>query len=94
MRSKSAGSTWAGLAPASGPALVATDPLDRPRRWFAVLPGPGPDWADAVGHDPGITIVDGMALLLTDLRSLAEVRARVAGRLPEGVDTTLYPVDD
>jgi homoserine dehydrogenase len=88
------GSTWAGLSPAVGPSMRAGDPLDAPRRWFAVLPGPAPVWTEGAGHDPGITIVDGVAVLLTDLRSLADVRADLVRRLPGGLDVTLYPVDD
>jgi homoserine dehydrogenase len=89
------GSTWAGLAPATGPAVAAGDPLARPRRWFAVLPGHAPDWTAGAGHDPGITIVDGrVLLLLAEALSLTEVRERLLGRLPEGADATLYPVDD
>ena len=32
------GSTWAGLAPATGPAIAAADPLDGRRRWYAFVP--------------------------------------------------------
>jgi homoserine dehydrogenase len=33
------GSTWAGLASASGPAVAAADPLDDDRPWLVVAPG-------------------------------------------------------
>ncbi|MGP1674548.1 MAG: homoserine dehydrogenase, partial [Candidatus Limnocylindrales bacterium] len=32
------GSTWAGLPPATGPAVAARDPLDGPRHWYAFVP--------------------------------------------------------
>ncbi len=87
-------STWAGLAAASDPLTVALDPLDGPRPWYAFLPPvrpgslPGP-LADvpAVAFDEGTAIV-------SDAVTLREARAAFASLLPDGVDVTLYPVDD
>ena len=73
---------------------AARDPLASPRRWFAVLPGPAPAWTDGNAPDPGITVIEGMAVLSTDLLSLPDVREAIVGRLPAGADVTLYPVDD
>ena len=89
------GSTWAGLAPATGPAVAAADPLDGPRHWYAFLPAvragvPLPtalDEAAAVGFEDGTAI-------RSEVVSLAEAKAAFAAVLPDGVDVTLYPVDD
>jgi len=88
------GSTWAGLAPAVGPAVAAADPLDGRRHWYAFVPavnaGPLPeilDEAAAVSFDEGTAI-------RSEVATLAEAKAAFAALLPEGVDVTLYPVDD
>ena len=88
------GSTWAGLPAATGPAVAAADPLDGPRHWFAFLPavrsGPLPsalDEAAAVGFEDGTAI-------RSEVVTLAEAKEAFAGILPDGVDVTLYPVDD
>ncbi len=110
------GSTWAGLPPAAAPAIRATDPFDRPRRWFAYVPVvAGSDEADggdaeddgAAGDDGGddaplpallrdsatVAFEDGTAVRTPDA-TLADVRAAFAAIVPDGVDVTLYPVDD
>ncbi len=88
------GSTWAGLPAATGAATAAADPLDGPRHWYAFLPAvqPGPlpsalDEAAAVGFDDGTAI-------RSEVVTLAEAKAAFAAILPDGVDVTLYPVDD
>jgi homoserine dehydrogenase len=88
------GSTWAGLAPATGAAVAAADALDGPRHWFAFLPavkaGPLPaalDEAATVGFEDGTAI-------RSEVATLAEAKAAFASILPDGVDVTLYPVDD
>ena len=88
------GSTWAGLPAATGPAIAAADPLDARRRWFAFLPavkaGPLPaalDAAATVGFEDGTAI-------RSEAVTLSEAKAAFAAILPDGVDVTLYPVDD
>ncbi len=88
------GSTWAGLPAATGPAVAAADPFDGRRHWFAFLPAvqPGPlpgalDEAAAVGFEDGTAI-------RSEVVTLAEAKAAFAAILPDGVDVTLYPVDD
>lgn len=92
--SRGVGSTWAGLAPATDPAVAAADPLDGRRHWYAfapaVDPGPLPDILDeaaTVGFEDGTAI-------RTEVATLAEARAAFAAILPPGVDVTLYPIDD
>ena len=88
------GSTWAGLAPAAGGAVAACDPLDGPRHWYAFVPavreGSLPtalDEAAAVGFEDGTAI-------RSEVVTLAEAKAAFDSILPDGVDVTLYPVDD
>ncbi len=88
------GSTWAGLPAATGPAVAAADPFDGRRHWYAFLPavkrGPLPtalDEAAAVGFEDGTAI-------RSEVVTLAEAKAAFAAILPDGVDVTLYPVDD
>jgi homoserine dehydrogenase len=88
------GSTWAGLPATTGPAVKAADSLDGRRHWYAFLPavkaGPLPaalDEAAAVGFEDGTAI-------RSEVVTLAEAQAAFAGILPDGVDVTLYPVDD
>jgi hypothetical protein len=89
------GSTWAGLPPASGPAIAADDPLDASRRWYAFLRATRDDsppprlLADAATID----FPEGTAIR-TPVATVAEVRAAFCTVLPDGVDVTLYPVDD
>ena len=88
------GSTWAGLPAATGGAIPAADPLDGPRHWFAWVPAvregelPAPlDEAAAVGFEDGTAI-------RSEVVTLAEAKAAFDAILPDGVDVTLYPVDD
>jgi homoserine dehydrogenase len=88
------GSTWAGLPPATSAAVAACDPLDGPRHWFAFVPAvrdvalpTALDEAAAVGFEEGTAI-------RSEFVTLAEAKAAFDAILPEGVDLTLYPVDD
>ena len=88
------GSTWAGLAPATGAACPAADPLDGPRQWYAFVPavqaGPLPA---ALADAATVDFEDGTAVR-SAIVTLEEVRAAFDAILPAGVDVTLYPVDD
>jgi homoserine dehydrogenase len=88
------GSTWAGLPAATGPAVAAADPLDNRRRWYAFLPAvedrPLPTMLDEAAS---VEFEDGTAIR-SEVGTLAEAREAFAALLPEGVDVTLYPVDD
>nr|MBA2757128.1 hypothetical protein [Chloroflexota bacterium] len=88
------GSTWAGLPASTGPAVAAADPLDGPRHWYAFLPAvrPGPLPA-ALDEAAAVAFEDGTAIR-SELVTLAEARTAFCALLPDGVDVTLYPVDD
>jgi homoserine dehydrogenase len=88
------GSTWAGLPPAVNAAVPAADPLDAPRRWFAFVGSVRDselpavlDRAASVGFEEGSAI-------RTEVATLDEAKAAFDAILPDGVDVTLYPVDD
>lgn len=91
-------STWAGLAPATDPAGSAADPLDDPRRWYAFVPAAGmasPLPAHAAQRNRAVITELGTGTAIrTQTLNLEEARAIVAPILPEGVDVTLYPIDD
>ncbi len=89
------GSTWAGLAPASGPAAAAADPLDGPRHWYAFLPAVRADVTLPTALDEAASVMfeDGTAIR-SEVVTLAEAKAAFDAILPDGVDVTLYPVDD
>jgi len=88
------GSTWAGLPAATGAAIAAADPLDGRRPWYAFLPaveaGPLPA---ALAEAASVAFEDGTAIR-SEAVTLAEARAAFSAILPDGVDVTLYPVDD
>ncbi|MEA2578288.1 MAG: homoserine dehydrogenase [Chloroflexota bacterium] len=88
------GSTWAGLPAATGAAVAASDPLDGRRHWYAFLPavevGPLPAALDEAAAVP---FEDGTAIR-SEAVTLAEAKAAFSAILPDGVDVTLYPVDD
>ena len=88
------GSTWAGLPASTGPSVAAADPLDGPRHWYAFLPAvrPGPLPA-ALDEAAAVAFEDGTAIR-SELVTLAEARTAFCALLPDGVDVTLYPVDD
>lgn len=88
------GSTWAGLPPATGPAVAAADPFDNRRHWYAFLPAvePGPLPA-ALEEAATVEFEDGTAIR-SEVVTLAEAKAAFDAILPSGVDVTLYPVDD
>ncbi len=88
------GSTWAALPAATGPATAAADPFDGRRHWFAFLPAvkPGP-LPDALDEAAAVGFEDGTAIR-SEVVTLAQAKAAFAAILPDGVDVTLYPVDD
>jgi homoserine dehydrogenase len=89
------GSTWAGAAPAAGPAISALDPLDGPRHWFAFVPAirAGVGLPEAHDEAASVEFADGTAIR-SEVVTLAEARAAFDAILPAGADVTLYPVDD
>lgn len=88
------GSTWAGLAPATGPAVAAADPLDGRRRWYVFLPPVTPgDIPDGLDDAATIEFPEGTAVR-TEPTTLDEIRKAILPLLPDGADATLYPVDD
>ena len=91
---RGSGSTWAGLPPASGPAVAAADPFDGRRHWYAFLPAiesvPLPEALDEAAT---VEFEDGTAIR-SEVVTLAEAKAAFDAILPRGVDVTLYPVDD
>ena len=89
------GSTWAGLPPATDPAVAAADPLDGPRHWYAFLPAVRADVTlpSALDEAASVAFEDGTAIR-SEVVTLAEAKAAFASILPDGVDVTLYPVDD
>ncbi len=89
------GSTWAGLAPATGPAVAAADPLDGPRHWYAFIPAvrAGITLPAALDEAAAVEFEDGTAIR-SEVVTLAEAKAAFDAILPPGTDVTLYPVDD
>jgi homoserine dehydrogenase len=89
------GSTWAGLAPAIGPAVSAADPLDGPRHWYAFIPAvrAGVSLPTALDEAASVEFEDGTAIR-SEVVTLAEAKAAFDAILPPGTDVTLYPVDD
>ena len=87
-------STWAGLASAIGPAVAALDPLDAPRHWYAFVPAvrPGP-LPRALADAATVAFGDGSAMR-SRVVTREEAQAAFTAILPDGVDVTLYPVDD
>ena len=84
---RGAGSTWAGLAPASERCVAAADPdLALPRPWFfqSVLP------EQLVRDQVDIAAAAGDGFVTTE-QSLDELRAGLAAI---GIDATLYPIED
>jgi hypothetical protein len=82
------------LPAATGPAVPATDPLDGRRHWYAFVPAvkPGPLPA-ALDEAATVEFEDGTAIR-SEAVTLAEAKAAFDAILPDGVDVTLYPVDD
>jgi homoserine dehydrogenase len=89
------GSTWAGLAAATAAASRAADAIDQPRHWYAFIPAVRDDLnlPAALDEAAAVRFEDGTAIR-SEVVTLAEARAAFAAILPEGVDVTLYPVDD
>ena len=87
-------STWAGLAPAMGPAVAAVDPLDAPRHWYAFVPAVRPGLLPRALSDAAtVAFGDGSAMRIR-VATREEAQAAFTAILPDGVDVTLYPVDD
>jgi homoserine dehydrogenase len=93
--SRGQGSTWAGLAPATGPAISAADPLDGRRHWYAFLPAvpAGTTLPEGLDEAAAVQFEDGTAIR-SEVLTLAEAKAAFDAILPPGTDVTLYPVDD
>jgi homoserine dehydrogenase len=93
--SRGRGSTWAGLMPATGPAIAAADPLDGPRHWYAFVPAVRAGITLPTGLDEAAAVEfeDGTAIR-SEVITLAEAKADFDAILPPGADVTLYPVDD
>ncbi len=88
------GSTWAGLAPATSAAVPAVDALDGRRHWYAYLPAVrAGDLPSALDEAAAVAFEDGSAIR-SEVVTLAEAKAAFVAILPDGVDVTLYPVDD
>lgn len=97
------GSTWAGRAAATQPALPAEDLLAGPCRWFAFVPAA--DVADIAGdatpaHGGSVTgptavtitaLATGLAVQ-TPAMSLDGAQAAVSPLVRDGRDVTLYPI--
>jgi homoserine dehydrogenase len=91
---RGAGSTWAGLPAATGAAVAAIDPLDRPRRWYAFVPAVRTGALPAaIDRAATVDFEDGTAIR-TEVATLAEAKTAFDAILPEGADVTLYPTDD
>ena len=87
-------STWAGLAPAMGPAVAAVDPLDAPRHWYAFVPAVRPGLLPRAFSDAAtVAFGDGSAMRIR-VATREAAQAAFTAILPDGVDVTLYPVDD
>ena len=89
-------STWAGLAPATGPTAAASDPLDGPRRWYAFLPRGSTATSERTSDLASVTIAEletGIAIQ-TGLLELEAARAMFGRLLRADGDVTLYPIDD
>ncbi len=88
------GSTWAGLTPATGPATAASDPLDGPRHWYAFVPAVREGTLPAALDEAAAVEFEDGSAIRSEVVTLAEAKAAFDSILPDGVDVTLYPVDD
>ena len=80
----------------AGPSVAAVAPLDGARHWYAFLPAVRhgiETLPTALDEAASVAFEDGTAIR-SEVVPLAEVRAAFASILPDGVDVTLYPVDD
>jgi homoserine dehydrogenase len=86
---RGAGSTWAGLPPATDAAVAAVDPLDAPRRWYAFVPAVRPGkLLPPIDRAATVDFEDGTAMR-TEVATRAEAGAAVDALQPEGADVTL-----
>jgi homoserine dehydrogenase len=88
------GSTWAGLLPATGPAVAAANPLDGRRHWYAFVPAVRPGPLPAVLAEAAAVAFDDGSAIRSEVATLAEARDAFRAILSDDVDVTLYPVDD
>jgi homoserine dehydrogenase len=87
-------STWAGLPPATAPAIAPASPFDEPRQWFAFIPAIyHAELPAALDEAATVEFEDGTAVR-TERVTLAEARAAFAAILPGDADVTIYPIDD
>ena len=96
---RGAGSTWAGLAPATNGSdghATAGDGLAGARHWYAFIPAldlARTDLPAALDEAAAIDFETGTAIR-TEHVTLDEARAAFAAVLPPDADATLYPCDD
>ena len=89
-------STWAGLPPAIGPASDATAPFDGRRHWFVHVPNDArvaTTEPASLGEATTIAMEAGVAIR-TPAVTVDAARAMIAPLLRDGMDATLYPVED
>ena len=88
-------STWAGLAPALGPAIAASDLLDGEHRWLVVIPATSIAARRTTIEASMLSVTDagGSLAIRTEPLGLPEARAAVAPLLAADADATLYPID-
>ena len=89
-------STWAGLAPAVGPAVAAADGLNSERPWYAFVPGIQGDAATALRRPEFARTADhaGGQAVRTVPMTVDAARAALAPLSIDRPDITLYPIDD
>lgn len=89
-------STWAGLAPAVGPAIAAADGFQSERSWYAFVPAiqgdavttlRRPEFAGTADHAGGLAV-------RTVPMTVDAARAALAPLLIDRADLTLYPIDE
>jgi homoserine dehydrogenase len=88
-------STWAGLAPATGPAIPATDPLDGSNRWLMVVPTTATATPRPAidGNTVSVTDTGASLVIQTERLHLDDARAAVVAFLDAEADAPLYPID-
>ncbi|HVL53244.1 MAG TPA: homoserine dehydrogenase [Vitreimonas sp.] len=88
------GSTWGGR-PSAGEIRTsgAEADADRPRRWFALLPGARAGKVLASVAEALEQVAAGVAVRTSPLAP-SELAERIVAAAPETLDATLYPIDD
>ena len=82
------------MAPATGPAVAALDPLDAPRQWYAFVPAVGPGPLPRALDDTAVVSFEDGSAVRSRVVTREEAQAAFTAILPDGADVTLYPVDD